>query len=416
MWLGAVYVILPALYTENLPLASGLTGWQGRERLAGFSLQGWPVTQSFLLVVLFLAVPLILTWAAERWQVLAAIGPVVLAYAAGIILGLSGVLPQTAAPVRQGVTEASLALALPLLMFGVDLKAWRQLAGPALKGMALAVLAVTLVAVAMFFATGGNVAMRAQLTGLAIGMYTGGLANLGAVKLALDVPDSRYLMFATVDTVVGAVYLLFMITLAPRFFRWLLPIPPLRSDPEQEVETPLVRNSLKDGAIAFVAAAAAVGLSVVLAPLIPFGSSSVWTILLITTFGLVGGQIPALGRNPTAAALGMFLIYVFSFAVAAGLDLAGLAGVETDVLLFVIVVTFGALILHAILCRLFRVDADSFMVTSVAAIMSPAFVPMVVRAIGNRGMLMSGIAAGLLGFAVGNYLAISVALALGAFG
>ncbi len=368
------------------------------------------------LVVLFLALPLLLAWAAARWRLLAMIGPVVLAYAAGILLGLSGLLPDAATAIRTNITEGSLALALPLLMFGVDLRAWRHLAAPALKGMALAVLAVSIVAIGMFFATGGDTALRAQLTGLAIGMYTGGLANLGAVKIALGVPDSRYLMFATVDTVVGAVYLLFMITVAPRFFRRFLPAAPKMAVPVAPVAAPLAGASIKNAAIALVAAAVAVGLSVLLAPLIPFGSASVWTILLITTFGLLGGQIPALGRNPLATDLGMLLIYIFSFAVASGLDLAGLAGVKTDVLLFVIIVTFGALMLHAALCRLFRVDADSFMVTSVAAIMSPAFVPMVVRALGNQGMLMSGIAAGLLGFAVGNYLAIAVALALGAFG
>ena len=117
-----------------------------------------------------------------------------------------------------------------------------------------------------------------------------------------------------------------------------------------------------------------------------------------------------------AEPLGMGLIYIFSFSVAAGLDLTGLSAVEPVILVFVIVATFGALLVQLLLCRLFRVDADSFMITSVAAIMSPAFVPMVVRSLGNPGMLMSGIAAGLIGFAIGNYLAISVALLLGAFG
>lgn len=367
--------------------------------------------------LMFVAVPLLLVVAAKRWHWAGLVGPVVLAYAAGILLGLSGVLPASADAIRTTMTEASLALALPLLMFGIDLKAWRSLAAPALKGMAFAVLAVVAVATVLFFATGGAVEMRAQLTGLAIGMYTGGLANLGAVKLALAVPDNRYLIFATVDTVVGAFYLLFMLTLAPRIFRrWLpvAPIAPVTADPAANKTGG--QKALVDGLIALVAAAAIVGLSVMLAPLIPFGSPDVWTILLITTLGLIAGQIPLLGRNLSAEPLGMGLIYVFSFSVAAGLDLAGLAGVEPVILVFVIVTTFGALMLHLLLCRLFRVDADSFMITSIAAIMSPAFVPMVVRSLGNPGMLMSGIAAGLIGFAIGNYLAISVALLLGAFG
>jgi uncharacterized membrane protein len=64
------------------------------------------------------------------------------------------------------------------------------------------------------------------------------------------------------------------------------------------------------------------------------------------------------------------------------------------------------------LCRLLRVDVDTFLITSVAAIMSPAFVPMVARSLKNPGILMSGMATGILGFAIGNYLGISVALLL----
>ncbi len=377
------------------------------------SVQGFELL-SVLVAVLFLAVPLALVLAARQWRWARAIGPVVLAYAAGMLLGLGGLMPAAAEPMRNTMTEASLALALPLLMFGIDLRAWRHLAGPALKGMALAVVAVTLVAVSMFLVTSGSTDMRAQLTGLAIGMYTGGLANLGAVKLALGVPDTRYLMFATVDTVVGALYLLFMLTLAPRIFRRLLPRLPVGGDADQVRDmAPAGRgNFLVQGLVALLAAGVAVGLSVAVAPLIPFGSKEVWTILLITSLGLLGGQFRRLHDNRSAAAMGMYLIYVFSFSVAAGLDLAGLADVDGAVIAFVVVVTFGALMLHALLCRLFGIDADSFMITSIAAIMSPAFVPMVVRALGNPGMLMSGIAAGLLGFAIGNYLAIAVALTL----
>jgi uncharacterized membrane protein len=44
--------------------------------------------------------------------------------------------------------------------------------------------------------------------------------------------------------------------------------------------------------------------------------------------------------------------------------------------------------------------------------MSPAFVPMVARSLRNPAILMSGMATGILGFAIGNYLGISLALLL----
>jgi len=82
----------------------------------------------------------------------------------------------------------------------------------------------------------------------------------------------------------------------------------------------------------------------------------------------------------------------------------------------VVVATFASLLLHALLCRVFRIDVDTFLITSVAALMSPAFVPMVARSLRNPGILMSGMATGILGFAIGNYLGISVALLLASGG
>jgi len=70
------------------------------------------------------------------------------------------------------------------------------------------------------------------------------------------------------------------------------------------------------------------------------------------------------------------------------------------------------LLLHAILCKLARIDSDTFMVTSVAAVCSPPFVPMMARALGNPGTMLSGMTTGIVGYALGNYLGISLALYL----
>ena len=156
-----------------------------------------------------------------------ALGPIVLCYAAGLLIGLSGLLPDSTGDIRTTITEASLALALPLLLFSVDIAAWRHVAGRAMLSMLLAVVAVVFVATLLFhlFQARG-VAAPEQLAGMAVGMYTGGIANMGAIKLALGIPDARYLLFATVDTVIGSLYLLFVLTVAHRLFaRFLRPFP-----------------------------------------------------------------------------------------------------------------------------------------------------------------------------------------------
>lgn len=373
---------------------------------------------SILAAAGFLGVPALILWACVRWPFAARLEPIVLCYAAGLLVGLAGLMPESAAPARTQVAEASIGLALPLLLFAVDLGGWRRLAGRALLSMTLAVAAVVAVSVALhyLFAARGAEAPE-QLAGMAVGMYTGGIANLSAIKMALGVPDARYLLFATADAAVGALYVFFVISLAPAFFRRLLPAFPkaeegARADDAAVPALPRGRQAVLPGLVALAASAACVGLALALAPLLSFMAREIAVIVLITTFGIAGSLIRPLRRNRMATPLGMFGIYVFSFAVAASLDLAALAGMDLSILVFVFVATFGSLALHALLCRLAGIDADTFIITSVAAILSPAFVPMAARALRNSAVLMSGMTMGILGFAIGNYLGIAVALLL----
>ena len=56
-----------------------------------------------------------------------------------------------------------------------------------------------------------------------------------------------------------------------------------------------------------------------------------------------------------------------------------------------------------------RVDADSMVISSVAFINSPPFVPMVAAAMRNREVVVTGLAAGIVGYALGNHLGVLMA-------
>ena len=76
---------------------------------------------------------------------------------------------------------------------------------------------------------------------------------------------------------------------------------------------------------------------------------------------------------------------------------------------FVAISIVGSLTVHAILCKLFRVDTDTFLITSTSAICSPPFVPVVAAALKNKTIILSGLTTGIIGYAIGNYLGISLA-------
>ena len=91
-------------------------------------------------------------------------------------------------------------------------------------------------------------------------------------------------------------------------------------------------------------------------------------------------------------------------------DLSNLQIMENlNMIAFLAFAIFVSLFIHAIICRLFKVNADSMVISSVAFINSPPFVPMIANAMKNRAALVTGITAGLMGYAVGNYLGIAIA-------
>jgi len=79
---------------------------------------------------------------------------------------------------------------------------------------------------------------------------------------------------------------------------------------------------------------------------------------------------------------------------------------------YVFLVIFGSLFIQAILSKIFKVDTDTFIITSTAFICSPPFVPVVAGALKNREILFSGLTVGIIGYAIGNYLGVLVSLIL----
>ncbi|MBQ8055440.1 MAG: DUF819 family protein, partial [Paludibacteraceae bacterium] len=83
--------------------------------------------------------------------------------------------------------------------------------------------------------------------------------------------------------------------------------------------------------------------------------------------------------------------------------------------LFIIYIILVVMILHILICRIFKVSGDLFTVCNIGLLCSPPFVPPVVEALGNKKVLISGIAVGLVGYAIGTYLGILLSVILSYF-
>lgn len=73
-------------------------------------------------------------------------------------------------------------------------------------------------------------------------------------------------------------------------------------------------------------------------------------------------------------------------------------------LLYIAFAVFVSLFVQLLLSKIFKLDADTVLVSSVALINSPPFVPLVATAMKNKSVIITGLTVGLVGYAVGNYL------------
>jgi uncharacterized membrane protein len=78
-------------------------------------------------------------------------------------------------------------------------------------------------------------------------------------------------------------------------------------------------------------------------------------------------------------------------------------------ILYASVAMFSSILLHFIIAKLFKIDRDTFIITSTAGIYGPVFIGQIASTIGNRKLVFTGITLGLLGYAVGNFLGIGLA-------
>ena len=99
------------------------------------------------------------------------------------------------------------------------------------------------------------------------------------------------------------------------------------------------------------------------------------------------------------------------FGVAVGMmsDFRELINEGGPFIIFIGVTMISTILFQLVLSKIFKIDTDTFIITSTAAIYGPVFIPQVARALKNRSIILGGIAVSLIGLAIGNYIGISLA-------
>ncbi len=101
--------------------------------------------------------------------------------------------------------------------------------------------------------------------------------------------------------------------------------------------------------------------------------------------------------------------------LAMSIDVKALASDILPTLAFFACVQTGSILLHLVLCKLFKIDGGTAIITSTAGIYGPPFIAPVANAYGDRKLIAPGIICGTFGLAVGNLIGIGIGSLLGLF-
>lgn len=360
-----------------------------------------------------LTLPALALLLARYLKPVAWVGPVVVCYLAGILLGnLPGLGFQPA--VSLSVGEAAVPLAIPLLLFATDMPRWMRLARSTLLSFVLACVAAMVSAALVGLAFASRSDEWWKMAGMLVGVYTGGTANMNAVGLALQVREETFVLLNTADIVVGTAYFLFLVTVAQRLVLLFLPRftnPTPWSEPQEGDAAQaafFTRARVRGMGLSLLLAVAICALSAGAAYGVLGRLDVAAALLLITTLSLAASLIRAVRTLPGSAELGDYALLVFCVAFGTLADVRQLQQAGISVFAFCFCVQMLAVVLHFGLAALFRIDADTVLITSTATIFGPPFIGPVARALRNRELLVSGMTTGLMGIALGTYLGLAV--------
>ncbi|MEM1216623.1 MAG: DUF819 family protein [Bacteroidota bacterium] len=374
--------------------------------------------------ILSIGFPFVAQWLNRQTWVPSFFSAVVLCYAFGMVVG--NIVPHVAPElivekVAKGLAGAGMLIALPLLLFGANIKENWKLAGQGLVSFGLCCLAGLISTSIVAYCFRDSQEDGWQIAGMLTGLYTGGTPNVGAIGVAVGAPADYVVLLQAADILAGGIYLLMLMTVIHAFLGRFLPSfeyeaeeSPAPASPEvpspppvASVRLPLFRRLLPTF-ISLAVAGAAAGITFAVRGGIADKDTTL-LVLLLTTFSLALSLLPRINALPNTYPQGEYFLLIFCVALGLLANFAELFSKGLPLLAFSIFALVSSILLHWLLAWLFKIDRDMVMVSSTAAFYGPVFIAQITTTIPNQRLLAPGIALSLLGLAVGNYLGIAVA-------
>ena len=368
-------------------------------------------------------------------KVFNALGSALVSILLAMALSNAGLLPGRS-PTYELLASTGVSVALVLILLSVDLRSVISAGPKMLVAFVIGAVGTALGAISAALTLSGVVGPETwKLAGQYTGTYTGGGANFAFLGRAFETSSDMFSAAIAADVAVTAIWLIACLS---------IPALLARGEPRGAPEMPPAeKGALPDSLAAveadFEEAVSAVGVAGIssdlksslsntvkpvslaeTALLVTLGIGLVWVaqllaaawpvpeVLLLTTLVLIVAQVPAIKELSGSAMWGNYLLHLFLAANGAQSVIANIFAVGPAIFYFAV----ATVAIHGVVIfgvgRLVGIDAPTLAVASQANIGGPASAMALSGARGYTDALLPGIAAGLLGYAMGNYSGFAV--------
>ncbi len=360
-----------------------------------------------LTVALLILFPAFALFLEKRFELCKKIGAIVICYAVGIFLGNSGIPLGSKAAIEE-IVNVVIPIAIPLFIFRTDFIGWLKQSRSTVISYTVCITMVSAICMfsGVFFSRWIPEAW--QVAGMLAGVYTGGTPNLTAIAQSLSTPSEIIILTNSIDMVTGSVFLFILLALGREFLKNFLHVLPIEEESNESVEENQ-SSILKGGSLGLLLSIVILGIAFGLSHLI-FGTVSVGFIIFMISLLSIGLSFKDKIRNLSGPyEFGQYLLMIFCFGIGLMSNMNNFLKHSSALLVMITTVITLSIILHFILAKLFKIDRDTAVITCVASIFGPPFVPLIADRFKNQQMIIPGITTGLVGFAIGNFLGLLIA-------
>lgn len=360
---------------------------------------------SVLTLFLLLTIPVLLK-VFEKTKLVSTLSPIAIAYALGILLSFSP-LNFNLDHIRY-TSEISITLSICLFVLASNLSKFKVLLKPVLKSFVLGIISLIGAILLTFYLIDFEGLEKNKILGMLVGVYVGGTPNLNAIGYALGVTNETLVIVNTAEMLLGGAYFFLLITLVKPILSLFLPkfksANLITNSCYDTYTTTSYRDKITMIILALLASILILILSYGLVQFL-FGATNVPALLIsLTTLSVLLSPISIFKRIEYKFEVADFLLLVFSLGIGMQININSLITNGLAIYILVSCVFFGTLLIHFFLAWITKTDVDTLLISSTAALYGPAFIAPVAKSINNRELIIYGIALGLLGYILGNYL------------